>query len=91
MFSILGAHSGVSRPRLMYELFADISRNSALYASSRTIFFMARNSEMKWIKSSLGRTNRGQTPLAAIFFSFLPGAAAFLSVAYREAAFREVN
>ena len=52
---------------------------------------MARNSSIDLIRKTLGRTNYGQTPLAAILFSFMPGAVAFLSTQYRSAAFREVR
>ncbi|CAF9940438.1 MAG: Cationic amino acid transporter 2 [Alectoria fallacina] len=54
--------------------------NSALYVSSRTLFFLARKSSFKFIKETAGRTNNGHTPLAAIAISFLPGALAFLVV-----------
>ncbi|CAD6592054.1 MAG: Cationic amino acid transporter 2 [Alectoria sarmentosa] len=54
--------------------------NSALYVSSRTLFFLARRSSFKFIKETAGRTNNGHTPLAAIVISFLPGALAFLVV-----------
>lgn len=66
------------------------SSNSALYVSSRTLFTLAQRSAIPTIRSTLGRTNNGHTPLAAIAVSFLPGALAFLAVRARERAFQEV-
>ncbi|KAL8648294.1 MAG: hypothetical protein Q9210_005069 [Variospora velana] len=63
--------------------------NTALYVSSRTLFTLAQRSTITFIRSSLGRTNNGHTPLAAIAVSFLPGALAFLAVRSRERAFQE--
>ncbi|KAM0799999.1 amino acid permease/ SLC12A domain-containing protein [Usnea florida] len=54
--------------------------NSALYVSSRTLFFLARKNSFKIIKQTMGRTNNGHTPLAAIVISFVPGLLAFLVV-----------
>ena len=64
--------------------------NSALYVSSRTLFFLARRSSFKNIRNTIGRTNNGHTPLAAILLSFLPGLLAFLVVGAAKAAFQEV-
>ncbi|KAL9015625.1 MAG: hypothetical protein Q9185_006982 [Variospora sp. 1 TL-2023] len=63
--------------------------NTALYVSSRTLFTLAQRSTIRSIRSTLGRTNNGHTPLAAITVSFLPGALAFLAVRSRERAFQE--
>ena len=63
--------------------------NSALYVSSRTLFTLALRSSKSWIRSTIGRTNNGHTPLAAITVSFLPGGLAFLAVRARERAFQE--
>lgn len=63
--------------------------NTALYVSSRTLFTLAQRSTITSIRSTLGRTNNGHTPLAAITVSFLPGALAFLAVRSRERAFQE--
>ena len=52
---------------------------------------MARNSNLRLIRNTLGRTNHDQTPLVAILFSFLPGLVAFTSVRYQSAVFREVR
>lgn len=54
--------------------------NSALFVSSRTLFFLARKSSFKLIKETVGRTNNGHTPLTAIVISFVPGVLAFLVV-----------
>ncbi|KAL9599700.1 MAG: hypothetical protein Q9219_003688 [cf. Caloplaca sp. 3 TL-2023] len=64
--------------------------NSALYVSSRTLFTLALRSPYAAIRSTLGRTNNGHTPLAAITVSFIPGALAFLAVRAKERAFREL-
>lgn len=66
------------------------SRNSALYVSSRTLFTLAQRSAISAVRSTLGRTNNGHTPLAAITVSFLPGTLAFLAVKAKERAFQEV-
>ncbi|KAG8527197.1 uncharacterized protein KY384_008627 [Bacidia gigantensis] len=63
--------------------------NSALYASSRTLFFMARKSEFKWVQDTIGRTNVGQTPIAAIIVSFVPGMLAFLVVKWEDPNYNE--
>ena len=64
--------------------------NSALYVSSRTLFLLASNSDSKTIRNTIGRTNNGHTPLAAIIVSFLPGLLAFLVVRASTPAFQEV-
>ncbi|KAI4218845.1 MAG: hypothetical protein L6R36_008721, partial [Xanthoria steineri] len=64
--------------------------NSALYVSSRTLFTLAQRSSFPRIRNTIGRTNNGQTPLAAITVSFLPGALAFLAVRAKEIAFQEL-
>ena len=66
-------------------------RNSALYVSSRTLFVLVQGSEYDFIKRTLGRTNNGHTPLAAIFVSFLPGLLAFLAVKAKDSTFQEVR
>ncbi|KAK0508794.1 hypothetical protein JMJ35_009070 [Cladonia borealis] len=63
--------------------------NSALYVSSRTLFFLARESSVERIKNTIGRTNNGHTPLTAIFVSFIPGALAFLVVGADKVSFQE--
>ncbi|KAL8899594.1 MAG: hypothetical protein Q9207_006116, partial [Kuettlingeria erythrocarpa] len=63
--------------------------NSALYVSSRTLFTLALRSNLPIIRSTLGRTNNGHTPLAAITVSFFPGALAFLAVRSKDRAFQE--
>ncbi|KAL8961745.1 MAG: hypothetical protein Q9193_001743 [Seirophora villosa] len=63
--------------------------NTALYVSSRTLFTLAQRSKITVIRSTIGRTNNGHTPLTAIFVSFLPGALAFLAVKSREAVLRQ--
>ncbi|KAL9608804.1 MAG: hypothetical protein Q9167_006377 [Letrouitia subvulpina] len=63
--------------------------NTALYVSSRTLFVIARKSKYKKIRSTLGRTNNGNTPLAAIFVSFLPGLLAFLAIKSNVTSFEE--
>ena len=65
--------------------------NSALYVSSRTLFVLAQRSQYQSVRRSLGRTNNGHTPLAAIFASFLPGLLAFLAVKSRDIGFQEVR
>lgn len=70
---------------------ADETRsNSALYVSSRTLFFLARNSDFARVRNTIGRTNNGHTPLAAILVSFVPGLLAFLVVRASTTAFIEV-
>ncbi|KAL8738318.1 MAG: hypothetical protein Q9181_000861 [Wetmoreana brouardii] len=64
--------------------------NSALYVSSRTLFTLALRSPISSIRKTIGRTNNGHTPLAAITISFLPGALAFLAVRSRERVFQEL-
>ncbi|KAL8896053.1 MAG: hypothetical protein Q9192_003295, partial [Flavoplaca navasiana] len=64
--------------------------NSALYVSSRTLFTLAQRSSYPRIRNTIGRTNNGHTPLAAITVSFLPGALAFLAVRAREMAIQEL-
>lgn len=64
--------------------------NSALYVSSRTLFTLALRSNIAAVRSTLGRTNNGHTPLAAITVSFIPGALAFLAVRSKKRAFQEV-
>ncbi|CAF9938070.1 Cationic amino acid transporter 2 [Imshaugia aleurites] len=61
-----------------FVLAAITAANSALYVSSRTLFFLARNSDFTRIRNTIGRTNNGHTPLAAILVSFVPGLLAFL-------------
>ncbi|KAM0799181.1 amino acid permease/ SLC12A domain-containing protein [Usnea florida] len=63
--------------------------NSALYVSSRTLFLLASKSDSKTIRNTIGRTNNGHTPLAAIIVSFLPGLLAFLVVRASTPAFQE--
>ncbi len=65
--------------------------NSALYVSSRTLFFLARNSDIGKVRNTIGKTNNGHTPLAAIFVSFIPGLIAFLAVKARTDGFQEVR
>ncbi|KAL8951015.1 MAG: hypothetical protein Q9222_002991 [Ikaeria aurantiellina] len=64
--------------------------NSALYVSSRTLFTLAQRSSIPSIKRTIGRTNNGNTPLAAITVSFVPGALAFLAVRARERVYQEL-
>ncbi len=64
--------------------------NSALYVSSRTLFFLARKSYFERIRNTIGRTNNGHTPLAAILVSFIPGTLAFLVVGADKSSFQEV-
>ncbi|KAL8704701.1 MAG: hypothetical protein Q9201_002163 [Fulgogasparrea decipioides] len=64
--------------------------NSALYVSSRTLFTLAQRSSISSIRRTIGRTNNGHTPLAAITISFLPGALAFLAVRSKEKVFQEL-
>ncbi|KAL9584770.1 MAG: hypothetical protein Q9203_004530 [Teloschistes exilis] len=63
--------------------------NSALYVSSRTLFTLAQRSAFPLIRKTIGRTNNGHTPLAAIMVSFIPGTLAFLGTRARERAFQE--
>lgn len=65
-------------------------RNSALYVSSRTLFVLAQRSEFNTVRRTLGKTNNGHTPLAAIFTSFVLGLLAFLAVRAKDAVFQEV-
>lgn len=58
--------------------------------SSRTLFFLARKSSFKIIKETVGRTNNGHTPLAAIVTSFVPGSLAFLVVGAARTSMQEV-
>lgn len=67
------------------------SSNSALYVSSRTLFTLAQRSSFPRIRNTIGRTNNGHTPLAAITVCFLPGALAFLAVRAKDIAFQEVH
>ena len=89
----LGTNSRVSvitqNSRMVFE--AQCFRNSALYVSSRTLFVLAQRSEHESIRRTLGRTNNGHTPLAAIFASFLPGLLAFLAVKSSDISFNEVR
>ena len=64
--------------------------NSALYVSSRTLFFLARKSSVERIRNTIGRTNHGHTPLTAILVSFIPGTLAFLVVGAHKVSFQEV-
>lgn len=68
-----------------------LSSNSALYVSSRTLFTLAQRSSYSRVRNTIGRTNNGHTPLAAITVSFLPGALAFLAVRAKDMAFQEVH
>ena len=68
-----------------------LSSNSALYVSSRTLFTLAQRSSYTRIRNTIGRTNNGHTPLAAITVSFLPGAVAFLAVRAKSMALQEVH
>ena len=52
---------------------------------------MARNSGLKKIRNTIGRTNNGHTPLAAILVSFIPGFLTFLAVKATSDAFQEVD
>ncbi|KAI9741128.1 MAG: hypothetical protein M1834_002841 [Cirrosporium novae-zelandiae] len=45
--------------------------NTALYVSSRTLYALARSSDVRWFKASVGRTSLDGTPLSAIALSFL--------------------
>ncbi|KAL8825691.1 MAG: hypothetical protein Q9170_007698 [Blastenia crenularia] len=63
--------------------------NSALYVSSRTLFTLSQRSAISIIRSTIGRTNNGHTPIAAILVSFLPGLLAFLAIRYKERGFQE--
>ncbi|KAL8810969.1 MAG: hypothetical protein Q9223_001992, partial [Gallowayella weberi] len=62
---------------------------SALTAA-RTLFTIAQRSSINGVRNTIGRTNNGHTPLAAITVSFLPGALAFLAVRAKERAFQEL-
>ena len=42
------------------------------------------------VKNTIGRTNNGHTPLAAIMLSFIPGTLAFLVVGADKVSFQEV-
>ena len=66
------------------------SRNSGLYVASRTLFVMAQKSELQIIRQTIGRTNHGHTPLAAIFVSFVPGFVAFLAIKAPSQTYQEV-
>ena len=77
--------------RLVESTLTAATSNSALYASSRTLFFLSEKSSFGVIKRSLGRTNNGHTPLAAIFASFIPGCLAFPVVGVDRASFQEVG
>lgn len=63
--------------------------NSGLYVSSRTLFVLAQRSQHESVRRTLGRTNNGHTPLAAILASFLPGLLAFLAVKSTDISFQE--
>ena len=93
MLHILSIDSRVSSmfrlPRKALE--AHYPRNSALYVSSRTLFVLAQRSQYQSIRRSLGRTNNGHTPLAAIIASFLPSLLAFLAVKSSDISFQEVR
>lgn len=93
MLSFLCIDSSVSsnvRP-FQCTLKAKFRRNSALYVSSRTLFVLAQRSEYGSIRRTLGRTNNGHTPLAAIIVSFLPGVLAFLATKATDITFQEVS
>lgn len=68
----------------------EMRSNSALYVSSRTLFSLARNSDFTRVRNTIGRTNNGHTPLAAILVSFVPGLLAFIVVRASTTAFIEV-
>jgi len=55
------------------------------------LFFLAQKSDIKIVKNTIGRTNNGQTPLAAIVLSFIPGGLAFLVVGADKLSFQEVQ
>ncbi|KAF2803245.1 uncharacterized protein BDZ99DRAFT_453470 [Mytilinidion resinicola] len=55
--------------------------NTALYVSSRTLFATAQLYGNTFIKSTLGRTNNGHTPIAAIVFCSSFGFLALLGLA----------
>ena len=53
-------------------------RNTALYVASRTLYALARSSDVKWFKRFVGRTSTGGTPLVAIGLSYVFCFLAFL-------------
>ena len=75
----------------LLEVKADFPSSSALYVSSRTLFVLSQRSDIELIRRTLGRTNNGHTPLAAIFMSFLPGLLAFFAVRSTDITFQEVG
>jgi amino acid permease len=54
-------------------------RNTALYVSSRTLYALARSSDVRWFKKTVGRTSSEGTPLVAIGLSFMFAFLAFLA------------
>ena len=63
----------------MLLLIADGSaRNTGLYASSRTLFALVQLYGNSYMRAIFGRTNNGNTPMAAILFSSLFGFLALL-------------
>ncbi|MCJ1417616.1 Cationic amino acid transporter 2 [Xylographa parallela] len=55
--------------------------NTCLYISSRTLFAISQLYGNNFIKDTLGKTNSGHTPMAAIIFCSLFGFLAFLGLA----------
>ncbi|MCJ1283638.1 Cationic amino acid transporter 2 [Xylographa opegraphella] len=55
--------------------------NTCLYISSRTLFAISQLYGNNFIKETLGKTNSGHTPMAAIIFCSLFGFLAFLGLA----------
>ncbi|KAI9700276.1 MAG: Cationic amino acid transporter 2 [Candelina mexicana] len=45
--------------------------NTALYVASRTLFSLSKNSDIRYVRETIGRTSSGGTPLVAIGVSFL--------------------
>jgi yeast amino acid transporter len=58
-----------------------VARNTALFAASRTLFAIAQLYGNPFIKGTLGKTNVGLTPIAAIVVSSVFGLLAFLGLA----------
>ena len=76
---LLGA-SGTPFFRNVVELIL-LVRNTCLYVSSRTLFAIAQLYGNSFIRNTLGKTNSGHTPMAAILFCSLFGLLAFLGLA----------
>jgi amino acid transporter len=67
--------------RACFLISAYSAANTGLYVSSRTLFALAQQYGNKQVRNTLGKTNDGHTPIAAILCSSCFGLLAFLGLA----------